>query len=133
MEKNYEVGTGDSPISLEVVVGTVGVAYSEFSRLKGSDSSGTIASSKPRSGNIEKTAFGTASDVQGSSVFIRTLINFSHLTKAQRESALSGLVIEYKHDGGLEGCRTYTFDKDTDLVVTPNLKIVSVTAKIDLT
>jgi len=132
MEQNYQVGTGNSHISLEVIVGTVGVAYSEFSTLKGSTSSGTIATSKPRSGNIEKTEFGIASHLQGSSIIIRTLINFSHLTKAQRESALATLVIEYKLDGGTQGCCTYTFDKVTDLVVTPNLKIVSVTAKIEL-
>ncbi len=131
MAQSYQVGTGDSPISLAVIVGTVGVAYSEFSTVKDGTSSGTIAASTPQSsGNIEQTAFGTASEVLSASVIIHTLLDFSHLTAEQRESALATLVIAYAFSGGIQGGATYTFDRATDLVVSANKKMASVTAKI---
>ena len=34
MEQSYQVGSGNAQITLNVTVGTVGVAYSEFSIMK---------------------------------------------------------------------------------------------------
>jgi len=45
MKQNYQGGEGDNKITFAVTVGTVGVAYTELSLLKGTTSSGTIASS----------------------------------------------------------------------------------------
>jgi len=132
MKQNYEVGSSNTQITFEVTVGTVGVAYTEFSMVKDSISSGTIAFSKPRSGNIEKITLGMASTIQDSSVIVLILINLSHLTKAQRESALATFVIEYKLEGGTQGDGTFTFNKNTDLVITPNQKIVSINTEIEL-
>jgi hypothetical protein len=131
MAQTYQVGGGASPITLKVTVGTVGFAYTSVSLVRGTTSK-SVAESSPKDGNIPQTVLGIASAVQNSSTVIMVLINFSHLNAQQRESALDAISVDYEFDGGVAGKKNYTFDKNTDLIVTPNKKIVAITTEIQL-
>jgi len=132
MEQKYVVGTGDAIITLEVTVGTVGSAYCNFSIFKGAVSSGAIAESLPPDGSIPEEPLGTANEVGGGCVIIRTLINFGHLPVEVRKMAVERIVAEYHFEGGVMGPQSFAFNPETDLVVTPNYTIASITSKIEL-
>lgn len=132
MEQKYHVGTGSDFITLEVTVGTVGSAYCNVSLFKGAVSSGVIAESLPPDGSISESSLGTATEVGGVWVIVRTLINFGHLPLEVRKTAVEHIVAEYHFEGGVNGPQSFSFNPETDLVVTPNYTIASITSKIEL-
>ncbi len=132
MEQSYQVGSGNAQITLNVTVGTVGVAYSEFSIMKNFKIIGS-GKSKPRSGGkIDNAVLGETSYLQGTILTIDVLIDLSHLNQAQRESAINNLVVAYELLGGKDGNKKYSFNKETDLMITPNQKILAITTQIAL-
>lgn len=131
MKKIYETGLDSNEISMSVSVGTVGVAYTSATLTHIGGTSAKIAESDAKSGNISKRKIGTALALRKSFIMFRTLIDFSHLTENERESAVSNLSLKYEFEGGFSGKETYKPDPD-DLTVPTNMKTVSVTKIIEL-
>ncbi|SDG36216.1 hypothetical protein [Epilithonimonas hungarica] len=132
MQQSYQVGHSTGIIKLEVTVGTVGTAYSEFSRVKNGASSGVLGHSTPKDGNIPETSIGTAESNNGAYIFVGVIINLNRFTMEQRESAIENLYINYKFSGGVNGTENFSFQKQSDLTITPKKNIVSISSIIQL-
>ncbi len=130
--EHYNAGKGNEDITLEVIVGTEGVAYSEFIIIKDLKTSGIMGQSTEKSGSIVQATIGTADNLKDGIIFIKNIISFSHLNKDQRESAFDKMVISYVLDGGVDGKKEYSFSKEADLIVAPDKKTLTIATLIGL-
>jgi hypothetical protein len=131
MKRIYDTGLDSNTITLEVSVGTVGVAYTATYLFRSGGQWNKIIESNAQSGNIPLTQIGLASNLRKSYIVVRTLIDLSYLSNDERESAEKNILIEYKFDGGLSGIQIYNPDLD-DFTVTPNKKLISITKPIEM-
>jgi hypothetical protein len=133
MYQTYNIGPTESPISLEVKVGTTAVTYSVVSLMKKGeqDSTQLAESAKDDNGNIASVAVGKAAELQEAYLFIKIIQNFAHVPEGERPNAVNNSVIKYTLNAGSDGTKIF-LPKASDKHPTPDNLIVSYTSIISL-
>lgn len=130
MKRIYNTGLDTNQISLRVIVGTVGTAYTSVYLARSGGQQTKIAESSEDSGNIAETVIGPASQVRNSYLIILTSIELNANDIDLWEQQADNLVIRYHLNGGFSGYQVYNHDTD-DTKLLPNGKIL-VTKPIEL-
>jgi hypothetical protein len=131
MKRTYELGIDSNQITLGVTVGTAGTAYTSASIARSGGQQKKIAESNADSGTISDRNIGKASDLVGSYLIIRTIIDFSNIDKSLWKNQADHLIIRYHLDGGFSGNQVYNQDID-DINASPDGKIIIITKPIEL-
>ncbi|NIJ52340.1 hypothetical protein [Dyadobacter arcticus] len=129
--RNYTRGNSANEISIAATIGTPGIAHTSVALHRGTGQKLIIAESGIDSGNIPKTAFGTAPDLENCKIIVVTAIDFSDIDPANWESARQNLFTRYGMSGGLSGAQVYNHDTD-DVTVFLDGQLIIVTKVIIL-
>lgn len=123
MKREYSVGDLAVQVSLNVAVGTPGLACTTVQKRSSGGQFTSLCQSTENSGCIAKTAIGTNTDLPGSYILITTTVDFGAIPEPSWAGAGSSLSINYHFSGGHGGDQVFNFDND-DKVVSSNKQIV---------
>lgn len=131
MKRTYNTGVDLNQITLGVVIGTVGTAYTSVYLTRGGGQQTKIAESNEDSGNITDINIGNATFLRASYILVRTIIDLSNIDSALWENQKENLTIRYHLNGGFSGNQIYNQDLD-DIISSPNGKTIVITKPIEL-
>lgn len=112
MRKGYKIGNKDNDIKLKATVGTPGIAHTKVFQFLGGGQVKSITESNVDSGNIQEVSIGKGSDLFGSFIRIRTVIDFGSIDSSQWDQLYETIVGKYGISGGFAGNQSYTYDDD---------------------
>lgn len=131
MKRTYDTGIDENPIKLEVKIGTVGVAYTATYLFRTGGQWTKISESTEDNGNISESEIGQAIYLRKSYIVIRSIIDFGHLSKKERNISIESIKGSYIFTGGFSGYQDYNFDND-DLTITPDKKLATIIKAIEM-
>lgn len=132
MKRSYQVSQVDAdPVSLEVILGTVGIAYSVAYQTKSGGQKTILAESNTQSGKIKKRSIGTSGILRNSYVVIQSVITLGTATSSDWETITKNIFGAYKLFGGFSGDITFNYDSD-DVTVSGDGRVVVITKPIEI-
>ncbi len=131
MRNEYNTGQDDNQLTLEVTVGTVGVAHSVAQQRWVGGNFKPLGESNADSGNISELTAGKASDLRGSFLSIVTSIDFANIPKENWEAAAKNISNTYILEGGFSGHMEFKNDPD-DQITSQGGKLVVITKLIEM-
>ena len=132
MKRNYQVTQIDTdPISIEVKVGTVGIAYSVAYQSKSGGQKTILAESTVQSGKINKKNVGTSGSLRNSYVMIQTVITLGAALASDWESIVNNIFIAYTFSGGFSGKLTFNYDSD-DVTISGDGMVAVITKPVEM-
>lgn len=130
MREMYNVGMNTNKISLEVQIGTPGLAHSTAFLFSDEISYVMITESGNEDGNIAKTPIGTAEDLTQKFLMIRTSVDFRLMDPGQWPQLIENIYCKYILSGGAEE-KAYHCDSD-EKYISDEGNIVVIDKYIDL-
>jgi len=112
MRETYTSGQGTHEISLEVNIGTPGIAHTRVYLFSDETSYVKIAESGDDDANIAQMTAGIADELLGKFLHIRTTIDFRLMDPGQWPQLIETIYCEYFLSGGTEGERNYYCEAD---------------------
>lgn len=131
MKKTYQIGLDVNEIFIYVEFGTVGIANTIVQLSKPDGEYANIAQSTVNSGHIPKKRVGTAKDIRGNVLSIRTIVDLHTIFPDRRDNALENMSASYRISGGLSGEVGFGFDAD-DKTVSADGCVVVIEKVVDL-
>lgn len=132
MRKEYKIGQESNKIYLDVKIGTPGIAHTKvFQFLQGGQHK-LLTESDVDSGNLKNVNIGKGSDLIGSYLKIRTVVDFGSIDNSQWEQLSDTIVGKYGVSGGFLGKQPYNYDED-DKTDSNNFRFAIIDMEIDLT
>ena len=131
MKETYHVGQGVNEISLEVIIGTPGLAHTIVFLFSDSTTYEIIKESDADSGNIEKTLIGMTDGLAGNFLQIRSTVDFGTIDPEQWPQLADTIYCEYQLTGGSNGEGIFHCATD-DKAISNNGRVVVIDKFIDL-
>jgi hypothetical protein len=131
MRKSYTTGIDDNEISISVNIGTPGLANTIVFQFPGGGQKKKIAESTVDNGNITTKKIGKGSELKGSYLKVRTIIDFRSINPSQWEQLADNIVAKFTLSGGFSGTQHYSYDED-DKTVNSAGSLVVIDMEIDL-
>ena len=131
MREHYIIGQGARPISLEVKIGTPGLAHTWVYLFSDETTFEKIAESGDDDANIAKMPIGTADELRGKFLKIRTSVDFRLMDPEQWPQLIETIFCEYILSGGPEGEQVFRCQAD-DKSINGEANIVIIDKIIDL-
>jgi len=133
MRKSYKIGRNENQISVNVIIGTKGIAQTKVFQFLPGGQYKLLAVSNAQSGNIDNAFIGNGSDLIGSYLKIRTIIDLGSIADVTQWPQLSDCVsAKFGLSGGFLGNQSYSFDED-DKTDSSSGQVIIIDMEVNLT
>jgi hypothetical protein len=131
MKTQYQVGSDDGMLYLEVTVGTPGSAQTVANQLRLGGEWTRLAESKADGGGIPATQIGQAKALRTSYLLIQTIVDFSLISPSQWSQLAEKLLIRYHLSDEISEGNVFQPDPD-DVTISQHGKLLLIVKAVEL-
>lgn len=132
MKKAYKIGDKEAILEVEARIGTPGIAHTKVFQFLPGGQYKMLAQSGLDSGSINKVVLGKSSDLEGSYLKIRTIVDFGSISDSSSwEDLVDKISGKYAMYGGYVEKQSYSYDED-DKTHSNNYQFAIIDMEIDI-